>query len=41
LIGIIIFAVSMFLIVILLLRLDWSKILGRFLPWTLEDDDQK
>ena len=41
LIGIIIFAVSMFLVVILLLRLDWTKILGRFLPWTLEDDDQK
>jgi membrane protein YqaA with SNARE-associated domain len=41
LIGIIIFAVSMFLIVLILLRLDWTKILGRFLPWTLEDDDQK
>ena len=42
LIGIIIFGVSMTLVVILLLRLDWSKILGRFMPWTLDDDnDQK
>ena len=41
LIGIIIFGVSMTLVVILLLRLDWSKILGRFMPWTLDDDNQK
>ena len=39
--GIIIFGVSMTLVVILLLRLDWSKILGRFMPWTLDDDNQK
>ena len=39
--GIIIFGVSMTLVVILLLRLDWSKILGRFMPWTLEDDDNQ
>jgi hypothetical protein len=25
--------------VILLLRLDWAKILGRIAPWTLEDDE--
>jgi len=26
-----------------MLRLDWSRVLGRFVPWTLEedDDDQK
>jgi len=41
LVGIIIFGVSMTLVVILLLRLDWSKILGRFMPWTLDDDNQK
>jgi len=23
-----------------MLRMDWSRILGRFLPWTLEDDDK-
>jgi hypothetical protein len=37
----IVFGVSMTLVVILLLRLDWSKILGRFMPWTLEDDDNQ
>ena len=38
-IGIIALAVSMTVIVILLLRLDWERILGRFAPWTLDDDD--
>ena len=41
LVGIIVFGVSMTIVVILLLRLDWSKILGRFMPWTLEDDDDQ
>jgi len=41
LVGIIAFGVSMTIVVILLLRLDWSKILGRFMPWTLEDDDNQ
>ena len=42
LIGMIVFGVSMTLVIILLLRLDWTKILGKFMPWTLEeDDDQK
>ena len=41
LVGIIVFGVSMTIVVILLLRLDWSKILGRFMPWTLEDDDNQ
>ncbi len=41
LVGIIAFGVSMTIVVILLLRLDWSKILGRFMPWTLEDDDDQ
>jgi len=38
-IGIIALAVSMTVIVILLLRLDWERILGRFAPWTLDDND--
>ena len=38
-IGIIALGVSMTVIVILLLRLDWERILGRFAPWTLDDDD--
>jgi len=40
-IGIVILAVAMSVIVILLLRLDWEKILSRVAPWTLEDDDNK
>jgi len=38
-VGIIAFGVAMTVIVILLLRLDWERILGRFAPWTLDDDD--
>ena len=38
-IGIIILGAAMAIIVILLLRLDWEKILRRVAPWTLEDDD--
>jgi membrane protein YqaA with SNARE-associated domain len=37
-IGIVIFGTVMTAIVVLMLRMDWSRILGRFLPWTLEDD---
>ncbi|RNJ76527.1 MAG: DedA family protein [Nitrosopumilus sp. B06] len=39
-IGIIVFGVAMTLVIILLFRLDWEKILGRFAPWTLDDDDK-
>ena len=39
-IGIIIFGTVMTAVVVLMLRMDWSRILGRFLPWTLEDDDK-
>jgi len=28
-------------VVILLLRLDWARILGRFAPWTLIEEDKK
>ena len=38
-IGIIIFSVVMTVVVILLLRLNWEKILGRIAPWTLDDDN--
>jgi membrane protein YqaA with SNARE-associated domain len=42
LIGIIAFGVSMTVVVLVMLRLDWSRVLGRIVPWTLEDDnDQK
>lgn len=39
--GIIIFGAMMTGIVILMLRLDWTRILGRFAPWTLYDDEKK
>ena len=38
-IGIIILGLAMTIIVILLLRLNWERILSRIAPWTLEDDD--
>ena len=39
-IGLIIFGAVMTIIVILLLRLDWAKVLGRIAPWTLDDNDK-
>lgn len=38
-IGMIIFGVTLTVIVILLLRLDWEKILGKFAPWTLNNKE--
>ena len=38
-IGIIILGLGMTISVILLLRLNWERVLGRVAPWTLEDDD--
>ena len=38
-IGIIGFGVAMTVVVLVMLRLDWSRVLGRVVPWTLEDDD--
>ena len=38
-IGIIALGAAMTIIVILLLRLNWERILSRVAPWTLEDDD--
>ena len=40
-VGIVVFAIAMSIIVILLLRLNWEKILGRVAPWTLDDDDNE
>jgi membrane protein DedA with SNARE-associated domain len=40
-VGIIIFGAMMTAIVVLLLRLDWQKILGRFAPWTLDESNDK
>ena len=39
LIGIIGFGAAMTAVVLIMLRLDWSRVLGRFVPWTLEEDD--
>jgi membrane protein DedA with SNARE-associated domain len=38
-IGIVIFAAMMTSVVILLLRLDWQRIMGRFAPWTLDENN--
>ncbi len=38
-VGMIVFGAVMTVIVILLLRLDWERILGKVAPWTLNDDD--
>ena len=42
-IGIAIFAGMMTAVVVLLLKLDWQRIMGRFAPWTLDEnnDDEK
>jgi membrane protein DedA with SNARE-associated domain len=37
--GMIVFGAIMTAIVILLLRLDWARILGRIAPWTLDNDE--
>jgi membrane protein DedA with SNARE-associated domain len=39
-IGIIIFAAMMTAVIILLLRLDWARILGKFAPWTLDENNE-
>jgi membrane protein DedA with SNARE-associated domain len=40
-VGIVALAIAMSIIVILLLRLNWERILGRVAPWTLDDDDNE
>jgi len=39
-IGIAVFAALMTSIVILLLKLDWQRIMGRFAPWTLDENNE-
>jgi len=39
-IGINIFGVMMTSVVVLLLRLDWARILGKFAPWTLDENNK-
>ena len=39
-VGIIIFGVMMTAVVVLLLRLDWHCILGKFAPWTLDENNK-
>ena len=39
-IGIIIFAAMMTAVVVLLIKLDWQKIMGRFAPWTLDENNK-
>jgi len=39
-VGIIVFGIMM-TVVVLLLRLNWEKILGRFVPWTLDENNEK
>ena len=38
-IGIIALGAAMTIVIVLLLRLNWEKILGKVAPWTLDDDD--
>lgn len=40
-VGIIVFGVMMTTVVVLLLRLDWERILGRFAPWTLDENNKE
>jgi len=40
-IGIAAFAIILTAIIIIMLRLDWARILGKVAPWTLEDEDDK
>ena len=37
--GMIVFAVILTVMIILLLRLDWEKILGKIAPWTLDNNE--
>lgn len=38
--GIFVFGAMMTTVVILLLRLDWQRILGKFAPWTLDENNK-
>ena len=38
--GTVAFGAAMTAVVVLLLRMDWSRVLGSILPWTVEEDDE-
>ena len=40
-IGIIIFGAMMTAVIVLLLKLDWERILGKFAPWTLDENNDE
>ncbi len=40
-IGVIVLGASLTAVVVLMLRLDWARILGKFAPWTLIEEDKK
>lgn len=39
-IGIIIFAAMMTAVIVLLLKLDWARIMSKFAPWTLDENNE-
>lgn len=39
-VGFVAFAVMMTVAILLMLRLNWEKILGRFAPWAVQKDDE-
>ena len=39
-VGLILFGAIMTIVVILLLRLDWARVLGKIAPWTIDDNDE-
>lgn len=39
LLGIVVFGAAVTVMVIVLLRMDWSRVLGRIAPWTLDEKD--
>jgi len=39
-IGIAVFAIMMTSVVVLLLKLDWQRIMGKFAPWTLDENNK-
>jgi len=40
-IGIIIFVAIMTAVIVLLLKLDWVRIMGKFAPWTLDENNKE
>jgi membrane protein DedA with SNARE-associated domain len=40
-IGFAVFVIIMITIIVLMLKLDWQRVLGKMAPWTLEEDKEK